>query len=135
VCARSGWEADALIQFKNALGLEDADAAEAHVEVGRTIFRMRSETSSRDGEMAERGQFQKLVFLSNLVFGEAKARFLLPWKRLFNVSDAQVATPPPRPVLMAPWLVSGLWFLASSLSSWLRATVHMTASPADQRGV
>jgi hypothetical protein len=86
----SGWEADALIAFKDALGLEDADAAEAHVEVGRTIFRMRSETGSRVGEMAERGQFQKLVFLSNLVFGEAKARFLLPWKRLFNVSDAQV---------------------------------------------
>jgi len=84
-----------LIRFKNALGLEDADAAEAHVEVGRTIFRMRSETSSRDGEMAERGQFQKLVFLSNLVFGEAKARFLLPWKRLFNVSDAQVSPPLP----------------------------------------
>lgn len=35
--------------------------------------------------------FQKLVFLSNLVFGEAKARFLLPWKRWFKVSDAQVA--------------------------------------------
>ena len=31
------------------------------------------------------------MFLSNLVFGEAKARFLLPWKRLFNVSDAQIA--------------------------------------------
>jgi len=86
-----GWEADALRSFKEALNLQDADAAEAHIEVGRRIFRMRSEVGGRDAEMQERVAFQKLVFLSNLVFGEAKARFLLPWKRLFNVSDAQIA--------------------------------------------
>jgi len=85
-----GWEAEALSSFKEALGLEDADAAEVHIEVGRRIFRMRSEMGTRDAEAQERMAFQKLVFLSSLIFGEAKARYLLPWKRLFNVSDAQV---------------------------------------------
>lgn len=33
--------------------------------------------------------FQKLVYVSNLVFGEA-AGFLLPWKRVFKVTDSQV---------------------------------------------
>lgn len=33
--------------------------------------------------------FQKLVYVSNLVFGEASG-FLLPWKRVFKVTDAQV---------------------------------------------
>lgn len=33
--------------------------------------------------------FQKLVYISTLVFGEA-SKFLLPWKRVFKVTDAQV---------------------------------------------
>lgn len=33
--------------------------------------------------------FQKLIYVSNLVFGDAST-FLLPWKRLFKVTDAQV---------------------------------------------
>lgn len=33
--------------------------------------------------------FQKLVYVSTLVFGEA-SKFLLPWKRVFKVTDAQV---------------------------------------------
>lgn len=33
--------------------------------------------------------FQKLIYVSTLVFGEASA-FLLPWKRVFKVTDAQV---------------------------------------------
>jgi Chloroplast envelope transporter len=33
--------------------------------------------------------FQKLIYVSNLVFGEAST-FLLPWKRLFKVTDSQV---------------------------------------------
>lgn len=36
--------------------------------------------------------FQKLVYVSTLVFGEA-SKFLLPWKRVFKVTDAQVNTP------------------------------------------
>jgi hypothetical protein len=34
--------------------------------------------------------FQKLVFVSQLVFGD-QAKFLLPWKRAFDVNDSQVA--------------------------------------------
>jgi hypothetical protein len=34
--------------------------------------------------------FQKLVYVSTLVFGEA-SKFLLPWKRVFKVTDAQVS--------------------------------------------
>lgn len=33
--------------------------------------------------------FMKLIYVSTLVFGEASS-FLLPWKRVFKVSDAQV---------------------------------------------
>jgi len=33
--------------------------------------------------------FQKLIYVSTLVFGEASS-FLLPWKRIFKVTDAQV---------------------------------------------
>lgn len=33
--------------------------------------------------------FHQLVYVSSLVFGEA-AKFLLPWKRLFKVTDSEV---------------------------------------------
>lgn len=33
--------------------------------------------------------FQKLIYVSTLVFGEASS-FLLPWKRVFKVTDSQV---------------------------------------------
>lgn len=33
--------------------------------------------------------FQKLVYVSTLVFGEA-SKFLLPWKRVFKVTESQV---------------------------------------------
>lgn len=35
--------------------------------------------------------FQKLVYVSTLVFGEA-SKFLLPWKRVFRVTDSQVCS-------------------------------------------
>lgn len=35
--------------------------------------------------------FQKLIFVSNLVFGDQKAAFLLPWRRTFNLTDSQLA--------------------------------------------
>lgn len=35
--------------------------------------------------------FQKLIYVSNLVFGNAST-FLLPWKRVFKVTDSQVFT-------------------------------------------
>lgn len=34
--------------------------------------------------------FQKLIYVSTLVFGDASS-FLLPWKRVFKVTDSQVA--------------------------------------------
>lgn len=61
------------------------DAAQVHLEIGRRIFRGRLEVGDKSEESAQRKEFQKLVFLSTLVFGEAKARFLLPWKRVFQV--------------------------------------------------
>ena len=35
--------------------------------------------------------FQKLIFISDLVFGDQKAAFLLPWRRTFNLTDSQLA--------------------------------------------
>ncbi|PHT61603.1 Protein, chloroplastic [Capsicum annuum] len=84
-----GDEVDKIIKFKNALGIDDPDAADMHMEIGRRIFRQRLETGDRDGDMEQRRAFQKLIYVSNLVFGEASA-FLLPWKRVFKVTDAQV---------------------------------------------
>lgn len=83
------------------------DAAQVHMEIGRRMFRGRMEVGDKEGESAQRKEFQKLVFLSTLVFGEAKARFLLPWKRVFQVrplprcelasSTLSPSPPPPAP--------------------------------------
>jgi len=87
-----GWEAEALRQFRQTLGIDDASAAQAHLEAGRRLFRKRIELGSTDKEtdLESRKEFQKLVFISTQTFGEEQARFLLPWKRVFRVSDAQV---------------------------------------------
>ncbi|KAI7727898.1 hypothetical protein M8C21_010187 [Ambrosia artemisiifolia] len=61
-----GDEADIIIKFKNSLGIDDPDAAAMHMEA-----------------------FQKLIYVSTLVFGEASG-FLLPWKRVFKVTESQV---------------------------------------------
>ncbi|KAK4350992.1 hypothetical protein RND71_030305 [Anisodus tanguticus] len=84
-----GNEVYTIIKFKNALGIDDPDAADMHMEIGRRIFRQRLETGDRDGDMEQRRAFQKLIYVSTLVFGEASA-FLLPWKRVFKVTDSQV---------------------------------------------
>ncbi|KAJ8751342.1 hypothetical protein K2173_016530 [Erythroxylum novogranatense] len=84
-----GNEVETIINFKNALGIDDPDAAAMHMEIGRRIFRQRLETGDRDGGVEQRRAFQKLVYASNLVFGEASS-FLLPWKRVFKVTDSQV---------------------------------------------
>ena len=87
-----GWEAAALAQFRGTLGIDDASAAQAHLEAGRRLFRKRIELGSadKDTDLESRKEFQKLVFISTQTFGEEQARFLLPWKRVFRVSDAQV---------------------------------------------
>ncbi|RLN41256.1 hypothetical protein C2845_PM01G38650 [Panicum miliaceum] len=84
-----GSEVQDIIKFKRALGLDDVDAANMHMEIGRRIYRERLETSDRDADMEQRRAFQKLIYVSNLVFGDQSA-FLLPWKRLFGVTDSQI---------------------------------------------
>ena len=85
-----GWEPEALKNFRAQLGLEDADAANAHIEVGRRLFRKRIELGDKDADIESRREFQKLVYISTRTFGEQQAKFLLPWNRIFRVSDAQV---------------------------------------------
>lgn len=51
-----------------------------------------------------RKTFQKLIYVSNLVFGDRQAAFLLPWTRVFGLTDAQVGeqlAPHPALVLLA----------------------------------
>ncbi|KAL3653199.1 hypothetical protein CASFOL_002880 [Castilleja foliolosa] len=84
-----GDEVETIIKFKNSLGIDEPDAATMHMEIGRRIFRQRLETGDREADMEQRRAFQKLIYVSNLVFGEASG-FLLPWKRVFKVTDSQV---------------------------------------------
>ncbi|GFP97345.1 protein tic110 chloroplastic [Phtheirospermum japonicum] len=84
-----GDEVETIIKFKNSLGIDEQNAAAMHMEIGRRIFRQRLETGDREADMEQRRAFQKLIYVSNLVFGEASG-FLLPWKRVFKVTDSQV---------------------------------------------
>ncbi|KAJ0007478.1 hypothetical protein Pint_30706 [Pistacia integerrima] len=96
-----GDEVDKIVKFKSALGIDDPDAAAMHMEIGRRIFRQRLEVGDRDEFLfvekwgltiiseSPVQAFQKLIYVSTLVFGEASS-FLLPWKRVFKVTDSQV---------------------------------------------
>ncbi|XP_061354304.1 protein TIC110, chloroplastic-like [Gastrolobium bilobum] len=84
-----GDEVDRIVNFKNSLGIDDPDAAAMHMEIGRKIFRQRLEVGDRDADIEQRRAFQKLIYVSNLVFGEASS-FLLPWKRVFKITDSQI---------------------------------------------
>ncbi|TKY56580.1 TIC110 protein [Spatholobus suberectus] len=84
-----GDEVDRIVSFKNSLGIDDPDAAAMHMEIGRKIFRQRLEVGDRDSDVEQRRAFQKLIYVSNLVFGDASS-FLLPWKRVFKVTDSQI---------------------------------------------
>mmetsp|Transcript_32358 Transcript_32358/g.81630 ORF Transcript_32358/g.81630 Transcript_32358/m.81630 type:complete len:1052 (-) Transcript_32358:50-3205(-) len=86
----TGGEAEKLRAFLDAIGLADEEAAQVHLDVGRRIMRSRFESSSRDSEVEQRRSFQQLIYASTLLFGDQKASFLLPWKRLFNITDAQL---------------------------------------------
>ncbi|KAG5224980.1 chloroplast inner envelope family protein [Salix suchowensis] len=87
----TGNEVETIINFKNALGIDDQMllACMWSIVLGRRIFRQRLETGDRDGDVEQRRAFQKLIYISTLVFGEASS-FLLPWKRVFKVTDSQV---------------------------------------------
>ncbi|CAK8537923.1 unnamed protein product [Lathyrus sativus] len=84
-----GDEVDRIVKFKSSLGLDDPDAAAVHMEIGRKLFRQRLEVGDREGDVEQRRAFQKLIYVSNIVFGDASS-FLLPWKRVFKVTESQV---------------------------------------------
>lgn len=86
----TGSEQLLILSFKNAIGLTDVDAAPVHIDVGRRILRGRLEAGSRGEDIEARKTFQKLIYISNLVFGERQAAFLLPWARIFGLTDAQI---------------------------------------------
>ncbi|KAF6255592.1 hypothetical protein COO60DRAFT_1641425 [Scenedesmus sp. NREL 46B-D3] len=86
----TGDEAGKVRVFKDVLGLSDEDAAPVHIEVGRRLSRIGFEYKDRQSQFEQRKAFQRLVYLSYIVFGEQKAAFLLPWRRVFNLTDAQL---------------------------------------------
>jgi len=87
----SGSEADKIRAFKDTLGLSDEDAAPVHVEIGRRFHRDRTEAAGdRAASFSSRRSFQRLIYISQLVFGERKAAFLLPWGRYFGLTEAQI---------------------------------------------
>lgn len=86
----SGTEAAKVRAFKDVLGLSDEDAAPVHIEVGRRLSRIGFEYKDRQAQFEQRKAFQRLVYLSYIVFGDQKAAFLLPWRRVFNLTDAQL---------------------------------------------
>ncbi|WIA15162.1 hypothetical protein OEZ85_001848 [Tetradesmus obliquus] len=86
----TGDEANKVRVFKDVLGLSDDDAAPVHIEVGRRLSRIGFEYKDRQSQFEQRKAFQRLVYLSYIVFGEQKAAFLLPWRRVFNLTDAQL---------------------------------------------
>lgn len=85
-----GDEHESISRFRTALGLADVDAAPVHIDVGRRILRGRLESGSRGEDIEARKTFQKLIYVSNLAFGDRQAAFLLPWQRVFGLSDAQL---------------------------------------------
>lgn len=85
-----GDEAEKVRSFKDALGLADEDAAPAHLDVARRLYRQGFETKDRAQQFEQRKAFQRLVYLSSLVFGDAKSAFLLPWRRHFTLTEAQL---------------------------------------------
>jgi hypothetical protein len=58
--------------------------------MGRRIRRHSSETENRKSCAEITKVFQKLIYVSTQVFGEKKSAFLLPWKRHFGCTDAQL---------------------------------------------
>jgi hypothetical protein len=86
----AGDEASRIASFRDALGLTDEDAAPVHIDVGRRLSRDRAEAGSRAGAAAGRAALAKLIYVSSLVFGDQKAAFMLPWRRVFGLTDAQL---------------------------------------------
>ncbi|GBF94257.1 110 kDa translocon of chloroplast envelope inner membrane [Raphidocelis subcapitata] len=85
-----GDEAPKILAFKEALGLSDEEAAPVFIEVGRRLSRAGYEIKDRQEQFQQRKAFQRLIYLSYSVFGDQKAAFLLPWRRVFNLNDSQL---------------------------------------------
>ncbi|GFZ01723.1 translocon at the inner envelope membrane of chloroplasts 110 [Actinidia rufa] len=78
-----GNEVDTILKFKNALGIDDPDAAAMHIEIGRRIFRQRLETGDRDGDIEQHRH--RLSFY----LGSVCSRLLMPRLRLPSCDNAQ----------------------------------------------
>jgi hypothetical protein len=76
--------------FKEYLGINDTNAAEAHIDLGRNINRLKSEVDSHRRAAEISKTFQKLIYISDQVFGYEKSKSLLPWKRHFGLNDAKL---------------------------------------------
>ncbi len=85
-----GDEPDKINAFKDALSLSDEDLAAVFIETGRRLSRGAIEYKDRQSQFEQRKAFQRLIYLSYIVFGDQKAAFLLPWRRVFNLNDAQL---------------------------------------------
>lgn len=81
-----GDEAEKVRAFLDTLGLSEEDAAMVHMDVGRRLNSRAYETKDRNSAFEAKKTFQRLIYVSALVFGEAKAAFLLPWGRNFNLT-------------------------------------------------
>eukprot|EP00879_Flechtneria_rotunda_P009976 GHRR01010432.1.p1 GENE.GHRR01010432.1~~GHRR01010432.1.p1 ORF type:complete len:735 (+),score=296.51 GHRR01010432.1:437-2641(+) len=86
----TGDEAAKISAFKDVLGLSVEEAAPVHIEVGRRLSRISVEYKDRTAQFEQRKAFQRLVYVSYIVFGDQKAAFLLPWRRVFHLTDAQI---------------------------------------------
>lgn len=84
-----GDEAPNLIAFKDALGLNDEEAAMCHVDVARRLYRLGAETRDRDQQFEQKKGFQRLVYVSQAVFGDVAA-YLLSWRSHFALTEAQL---------------------------------------------
>ena len=87
--ALRGDEAHRLRAFMGALGLDEELAAECHIDLGLGISRRRMEQGDTEGSVSELRAFQKLVFVSDQVFGK-RSGFLTPWRRIFNLTESQL---------------------------------------------
>jgi len=85
-----GDEGPKIKAFKETLGLSDEDAAPVHIEVGRRLSRQQFEYKDRQAQFEQRKAFQRLIYISQIVFGDQKAAFLLPWRRVFNLNESQL---------------------------------------------
>ena len=93
-----GGEATKLREFLDRIGLADEEAARVHIAYGKTAYRQRMEIGGGARQTAEQAEerdsalrtFQKIVYLSDSIFGAAKAAYLVPWKRELGLTSSQV---------------------------------------------